>query len=253
MNFLSLFSGIGGIDLGLERAGMRCVGQVEIDPFCRTGLARHWPDVPRFCDVRTFEVSSLANPVDLVAASFPCQDISSSGKKDGINGARSGLFFDAMRIVRELGPSFVILENVSGLLDRGLDTVLGTLAEGGYDAEWRELSAFDFGADHLRRRVFIVAYPESSRREVILRGEPGVGVEPHPAWGASDPLDSPIDRAHRIAAWLGQPAIFGRTYGFPARLAERQLGAFGNAVVPGIAEWIGRAILASIPPTKGRP
>jgi len=158
MTFGSLFSGIGGIDLGLERAGMECRWQVEIDPYCRKVLAKHWPDVRRYEDVREVGSDNL-KPVDLIAGGFPCQDVSVAGKRAGIKeGTRSGLWFEFHRIICELRPSYVIVENVPGLLANGMGRVLGDLAEIGYDAEWEVLSAADVGAPHLRRRVFIVAY-----------------------------------------------------------------------------------------------
>jgi DNA (cytosine-5)-methyltransferase 1 len=154
----SLFSGIGGLELGLEWAGVgRAVWQVERDEWCRGILARHWPDAERFDDVLSVGARNLA-PVDLICGGPPCQDISYAGKGAGLAGARSGLWFEYARIVRELRPRFVVVENVSALLARGVDTVLGDLAEAGYDAEWRCIRASDVGAPHRRERLFVVAY-----------------------------------------------------------------------------------------------
>src|SRR5688572_14262480 len=127
MRFGSLFAGIGGIDLGLERAGMKCAWQVELDPFCRRVLAKHWPDVARYEDVREVGAHNL-EPVDLIAGGFPCQDISNAGKRAGIDGERSGLWSEYARIVRELRPRYVLVENVTALLGRGIGRVLGDLA-----------------------------------------------------------------------------------------------------------------------------
>lgn len=158
MRIGSLFSGIGGLELGLEWAGVgRAVWQVERDEWCRGILARHWPDAERFDDVLSVGARNLA-PVDLICGGFPCQDLSFAGKGAGLSGARSGLWFEYARIVRELRPRFVVVENVSALLARGVDTVLGDLAEAGYDAEWRCIRASDVGAPHRRERLFIVAY-----------------------------------------------------------------------------------------------
>ena len=160
MTFGSLFSGIGGIDLGLERAGMTCKWQVEIDPFCRKVLAKHWPDVRRYEDVRRVGIENL-EPVDVIAGGFPCQDVSVAGKKAGIKeGTRSGLWFEFHRIICELRPRYVFVENVTGLLVDGMGIVLADLADAGYDAEWQVLSAADVGAPHLRKRVFIMAYSQ---------------------------------------------------------------------------------------------
>ena len=154
----SLFAGIGGNDLGLERAGMRTLWQVELDPWCRRVLAKHWPDVERFEDVREVGAHNLS-PVDLIAGGFPCQDISIAGRAAGIGGARSGLWGEFARIVRELRPRYVLVENSPVLTSRGMDVVLGDLAASGYDAEWDCLPAAAFGAPFVRDRVFVVATP----------------------------------------------------------------------------------------------
>src|SRR6476661_6834913 len=127
LTFGSLFAGIGGIDLGLERAGMRCAWQVEIDDYATRVLAKHWPDVTRFRDVRSVGAHNLT-PVDLLAGGFPCQDISDAGKRAGIEGARSGLWSEFARLIGELRPRYVLVENVTALLRRGMGTVLGDLA-----------------------------------------------------------------------------------------------------------------------------
>jgi DNA (cytosine-5)-methyltransferase 1 len=165
MNVLDLFSGIGGFSLGLERAGMRTVAFCEIEPFARAVLAKHWPDVPCYEDVRALSAGRLGADgisVDVICGGFPCQDISRAGKGAGITGARSGLWAEYARLIRELRPRYVVVENVSALLSRGLDRVLGDLAAIGYDAEWHCIRAADVGAPHLRDRVWIVAYPQYS-------------------------------------------------------------------------------------------
>ena len=185
MNVLDLFSGIGGFSLGLERAGMRTVAFCEIDPYCRRVLAKHWPDDPVYDDVRTLTASSLvANPdyqrqlqsqgcerdqwgwagdcgIDLICGGFPCQDISTAGKGAGITGARSGLWGEYARIVGEVRPRYVLVENVAALLGRGIERVLGDLAALGYDAEWHCIPASAVGAPHRRDRVWIVAHAAS--------------------------------------------------------------------------------------------
>jgi DNA (cytosine-5)-methyltransferase 1 len=172
----SLFAGIGGIDLGFERAGFETKWQVEINPYCRKVLARHFPNAERFEDVRNVGSSNLRR-VDVIAGGFPCQDISNAGNRAGIEGdTRSGLWREFSRIISELRPSFALVENVAALLvpirdDRGrltepapIGRVLGDLADCGYDAEWQVISAADMGALHLRERVWIVAYPHSDRQ-----------------------------------------------------------------------------------------
>lgn len=168
----SLFTGIGGLDLGLQRAGFEIAWQVEIDEWCRRLLTQLWPEVPKYGDIRKCGVHNL-EWVDVLCGGFPCQDISSAGKRAGIEGERSGLWREFARIIGELRPRYVLIENVAALLyavrgpDRrkrpaAITTVLRDLAERGYDAEWRVCSAAEFGAPHLRKRVFIVAYMEDS-------------------------------------------------------------------------------------------
>jgi len=156
ITFGSLFAGIGGIDLGFERCGMQCKWQVEINDYAQKVLAKHWPKVHRERDIRECSVRNL-DWVDVIAGGFPCQDISYAGLGAGLDGERSGLFFEAVRLVRELQPRAVVLENVAALLTRGLDRVLGTLAEIGYDAEWHCIPAAYVGAPHIRDRVFVIA------------------------------------------------------------------------------------------------
>lgn len=180
LTFGSLFSGIGGMDLGFERAGLRCVWQVEIDDFCRRVLAKHWPSVRRHDDVKTFPPQKTKVEdwrCDVVVGGFPCQDVSTAGRRAGIGaGTRSGLWSEFARIVRLLRPRFVVVENTPGLLApiRNRETrevvapapvgrVLGELSEMGFDAEWAVVSAAEFGAPHIRERVFIVAHPPGHR------------------------------------------------------------------------------------------
>jgi DNA (cytosine-5)-methyltransferase 1 len=158
----SLFAGIGGIDLGFERAGFKTLWQVEIDPYCRKVLERHFPDAERFEDVRRVGIRNL-RPVDCLAGGFPCQDVSNTGKGAGLDGERSGLWFEFDRLIGELRPRIVFVENVASLLVRGFGRVLGCLAARGYDAQWDCIRAFDVGAPHLRDRIWIVAYPHGSR------------------------------------------------------------------------------------------
>lgn len=158
MNVGSTFSGVGGMDLGLERAGMSVAWQAEIDEWSRRVLEWHWPDAEIFDDVRA--VSGDASPVGLLCGGFPCQDLSVAGKRAGLAGERSGLFFEFARIADELRPDWLIVENVVGLLSssdgRDFGIVLSTLAEIGYGLAWRVLDARFFGVPQRRRRVFII-------------------------------------------------------------------------------------------------
>ena len=166
LKVLDLFSGIGGFSLGLERTGgFETVAFCEIEPFPRAVLKEHWPDVPCYEDVRTLTADQLRSDgiaVDVICGGFPCQDISYAGGGAGLEGARSGLWSEIARLVSELRPQYVIVENVSALLSRGLGRVLGDLAEIGYDAEWHCIPASAVGAPHIRDRIWIIAYPQHS-------------------------------------------------------------------------------------------
>lgn len=167
MKIGSLFAGIGGLEKGLEDAGVgETVWQVEINPYCRAVLATHWPDAKRYDDICTVGAHNL-EPVDVICGGFPCQDISFAGKGAGIvEGSRSGLWSEYVRLIRALRPRFVVVENVRALLVRGLGRVLGDLADSGYDAEWGCLSAAGVGAPHLRQRIFILAYATDGTTDV---------------------------------------------------------------------------------------
>lgn len=154
----SLFAGIGGFELGFEATGrFETLWQVEQDKYASQVLAKHWPNVQRHDDVCTWP-NETTKPVDVIIGGFPCQDISYAGKGAGLDGERSGLFYELMRIVRVVGSKYVVLENVAALFTRGMDQVLGSLASRGYDAEWEVVSAASVGAPHRRDRVFIIGY-----------------------------------------------------------------------------------------------
>ena len=205
----SLFSGAGLCDLGLHLAGFRHQFFCESDPFCRSILARHWPDVPIYKDVR--EVSSVTAPeVDVLAGGFPCQDVSSAGGKAGIkHGTRSGLWYEYARIISEMRPRWAIIENVKGILSRGMGIVLSELSAIGYDAEWTCLPAASVGAPHIRQRIFIVAYPHGfgpdGQRRVLSTLQRNLGTD-HESGRVADWLGVPLDRTTRASI----RAVYGR-------------------------------------------
>lgn len=157
----SLFSGIGGIDLGFDRAGFEITFQCEIDKFCRNILERHWPNVPRYENIKELHADDVPR-CDVWAGGFPCQDVSLArmGQRAGLRGKRSRLFYDFARLVGEVRPRVVLLENVAGLLSshhgRDFGTVVGTLAEFGYSVGWRVFNSKNFGVPQSRHRVYIV-------------------------------------------------------------------------------------------------
>jgi len=289
--FGSLFSGIGGLDLGLERAGWKCKWQVEIDEWCRRVLSRHWPDVPRWDDAKTFPpdtegerwggpVESWPNvehdglqsarlragqsrwAVDLICGGFPCQPVSLAGRRRGQDDER-WLWPEFARIVRVLRPRFVLVENVPGLLARGMGDILGDLAACGYQCEWDCIPAAAVGAPHLRYRVFIVAYADEQRREAGGNSDARNGrtlpnaSSQHSRSGGGTDVAYADDRG-----WPGRPGFFwegwrseppysgwwttepdvGRVaHGIPRRVDR--LRGLGNAVVPQVAEWSGRRLM----------
>jgi DNA (cytosine-5)-methyltransferase 1 len=226
MNILDLFSGIGGFSLGLERAGMRTVAFCEIDPRARAVLHKHWPDVPVFTDVSTLSKDDLNEQIDVIAGGFPCQDISTAGLGAGLSGSRSGLWFQFRRLIKEIQPRYAIIENVSALRSRGLDQVLWSLFEIGYDAEWHCIPAAAIGAPHQRDRVWIVAYPHSAHSE-----------------GRRLSSGTYAQYANTVSAgwWETEPAVGRVANGLPGQ--AHRLKQLGNAVVPQIPELIGRAIM----------
>ena len=234
LKVLDLFSGIGGFSLGLDRAGgFETVAFCEIEPFPRKVLAKHWPEVPCYEDVTKLTGDILRRDgisVDVITGGFPCQDISVAGKQAGIGeGTRSGLWSEIVRLIGDLSPQYVVVENVAALLSgpseqRGgwFGSILSDLAECGYDAEWENIPAASVGAPHRRERVWIVAYRnEGSLRSRRLTRMPESQNNDwprlvFPKGGRGD---------DGIPDWLDRVA------------------ACGNAVVPQIPELIGRAIM----------
>jgi DNA (cytosine-5)-methyltransferase 1 len=164
----SLFSGIGGLDLGLERAGMNVIWQSEIDPYASRVLKKHWPEVPNYGDIKTINWGDIVRP-DVICGGYPCQPFSTAGKRKGTDDPRH-LWPWVRQAISELRPRYAILENVRGHLSLGGLSVIGELASIGYDTEWRIVSAASVGANHRRDRIVIVAYPQS---------EPSNGVHNH--------------------------------------------------------------------------
>lgn len=231
----SLFAGIGGIDLGLERTGrFRTAWFSEIDPFASAVLRKHWPDVPNLGDVR--DIGAGTPRVDLIAGGFPCQPVSLAGKRLAQEDPR-WLWPHVARVVGDLRPRIVLLENVPGLRSKGLGDVLEDLSALGYDAEWDGIPASAVGAPHRRDRVWVVAYADSVGRERS---------------GTNDAESGPLvlgrqpQRPDSAEAWSSVPAsgLRGLAHGIPHRVERTR--AAGNAVVPQVAEVVGRLILDAV-------
>ena len=287
----SLFSGIGGFDLGLERTGgFEVVWQVEWDSYCQKVLAKHWPDVPCYGDIHDVGAHNLA-PVDVLVGGFPCQPVSVAGKRKGQEDDR-WLWPEFGRIIRELRPRFAIMENVPGLLVRGMADVLGDLSTFGYDAEWGIVSAASVGAPHLRKRIFIIAHansttsrgrgvpgdvgdkgrrasknggtclqskdrqahsgdPESSSEDVAdtVSDSEGGAYRDRSRRGVGRRQEQDISKGRQIRGnatdsggqWAAEPNVCRVAHGVPNRV--HRLRGLGNAIVPQVAEYIGRRVL----------
>ena len=261
----SCFSGIGGLDLGLERTGgFKTAWFIENDPHCQRVLRRHWPDVPVFGDIHKVGVEMLSD-VDIMAGGYPCQPFSKVGGRKGEDDNRY-LWPQMRRLVRLLRPRCVLIENVPGHVVLGLDAVLCDLAEDGYDAEWGLVSAAgSCGAPHPRKRLFVVAVPRGERLEGLVRGrataratgrscraevgdptaafrpptkaQPQVGRGANGLSGRVGVTQWPAPPGQKQHGWEPHRTCRNR----PRRATE--LKALGNAVVPQVAEYIGRRIL----------
>lgn len=253
MHVLDLFAGIGGLSLGLQRAGMTIVGHVEADPYCRQVLTKHWPEVPCHDDVRTtvqWWRRERRPRVDLLAAGFPCQPVSLAGRGFAQDDDR-WLWPATATVIRQLRPRYVLLENVPGLLGRAAGVVLGDLAASGYDAEWDCLPASAYGAPHRRDRWYCLAYPDGSRRRAGQGQLYGVGAARRRAHVA-DADECGRGRRSRVFGqgrwgqpahrnwWAVEPDVGRVAHGIPHRV--ERLRALGNAVVPQVAEHLGRLI-----------
>lgn len=228
----SLFSGIGGLDLGLERAGMTVAWQSEIDPYCCRVLAKHWPNVPNLGDVTAIDWKKVPR-VDLICGGYPCQPFSFAGVRRGRDDPRH-LWPHVRDAIRVLRPRWAVLENVPGHLSLGFDRVLSDLAALGFDAEWSLVSACSVGAPHMRKRLFAVAYAP-------------VGDEPHPMSHRGWPTLAHEPRGSGgggwLPAWLPEPTVDRVADGVPLSMVRGPLHALGNAVVPQVAELVGRRIM----------
>jgi DNA (cytosine-5)-methyltransferase 1 len=244
VRFGSLFSGIGGLDLGLEMAGMECSWMVEVDNFGSQILKHHWPKAEMYGDIYTIDGKELES-VDLICGGFPCQPVSHTGKRAGTADER-WLWGEFARIIRQVKPRWVVAENVTGLLStnsgRAFAEVLRDLAESGYDAVWDVFPAGGqggVGAPHRRKRIFIIAKLANSKR---IRQQ---GSRTSRKWSSSETYgERQTDNAFTVGIdnqWSVEPNVGRVAYGVPNRMDR--LKALGNAVVPQVAKQIGEMIM----------
>ena len=277
----SLFSGIGGFELGLERSipGLKTIWQVENNKFCRKILKKHWPNSVLLDDVKTVGKHNLPVP-DMLCAGWPCQDLSVAGYQGGIYAKRSGLWWQMHRIISDLRPRVIVLENVAAIVSNGLSTVSESLAQLGYDLEWQIVSARQFGAPHIRKRWFGVAYTNSHRlwlkqhnqakqQEKEAQSAVNGQTESVGLCGATNTNSQrsqeqsnrlkPMEKGAQSkcgrsqAGWLHsenywhqdppKPTLCQLDDGVPNRVAR--LKALGNAIVPQCSEYIGHRIRLS--------
>jgi DNA (cytosine-5)-methyltransferase 1 len=278
LRHLDLFSGIGGFSLGLERTGgFQTVGFCDNDKKTHLVLKKHWPNVPIYDDVSTLKGSDLGT-IEIITGGFPCQDLSVAGKGAGLEGARSGLWWQFHRLIKEAQPRWVIAENVSALRSRGLDQVLRSLDQIGYDAEWHCVPASAVGAPHQRDRIWILAYPRhrggrhfgiaqeghNTQRERTTDSD-SIGGSGGQSASVADTGGEGLERlgirtvstesqesmpascgrvVRKISVsdfWKVEPELGRVADGIPNRLDR--LKQLGNSLVPQIPEMIGYAIL----------
>ena len=249
LKVLDLFSGIGGFSLGLERTGQfQIVAFCEIDDFCQKVLSKNWQNVPIFSDIRSITSISQLGEVDVVCGGFPCQPVSCSGKQLGDQDER-WLWPEFYRIVLLFRPKFVLVENVVGLLSaqqgRLFGGILRNLAQAGYNAEWQVLSASQFGLPHIRKRMFLVAYPNSERfiQNAIFERNKLKGIETRRTkFGniyITDIGKTFIDISNYIREIDGIPIELDENI-------ESRIHSLGNSIVPYCSEYIGNLIINSL-------
>lgn len=247
MKHIGLFEGIGGFSLAAKWMNWETVAWCEINQFGQQVLKHHYPEAEGFGDITKTDFTKFKNKINILTGGFPCQDISyakswttnGSFSENGIRGGRSGLWFEYARAIDEIRPNYVVAENVAALTNQGLDIVLQSLADIGYDAEWRIIPASFVGAPHLRKRIWIVAYPISIGREqesLILSKIPIQKIRQASEWEFS----RTVCQTNRKKAL---PESFGIYDGLPKGLyhAER-ITALGNSLVPQVALQIFKAI-----------
>ena len=269
----SLFSGIGGFDLGLEKAGLKVIWQSEIEPYSCSVLKKHWPDVPNIGDITKVDWKTIERP-NILCGGYPCQPFSTAGFRKGNNDPRH-LWPEFRKAIRFLQPDYAIMENVRGHLSLGFKEVLKDLADIGYDAEWQVIPASAVGAPHKRERLIIVAYPKGKQRDggghlkdsratqkrktvqkqtrrssgslADTTSSNGRDTQPQSVVASSKQTTKPREQNRskrpKIYRWKSEPKVGRVADGVPFRVDR--LKGLGNAIVPQVAQMIGERILSA--------
>lgn len=227
----SLFSGVGGFELGAKWADIPTIWNCEFEQYQRSILKQHFPETLQYDDIRTMQ---NPKPVDIISGGFPCQDISTAGKGKGITGERSGLWKEMFRIIRTVRPKYIIAENSPALTIRGFEQVLCDLYEIGYNAEWQCLQAENFGLHHKRERIYVIAYPNENRcndnskgfrifQEIFCERTPNPFIE-------SLPVKRFDSRTNFDGLRINDD--------FPSKLDKKRIECVGNAVIPMISYYL---------------
>ena len=260
----SVFSGIGGFELGLERAipNSQTIWQCEQDKYCRSILQQHWPDAKMYDDITKMDTAEVERP-HILCGGFPCQDISVAGKGGGIHGKKSGLYWHLYALISRFRPSIVVLENVPAISFRGAREVLGSLAQIGYDAEWTTISARQFGAPHLRKRWFCIAYSYHRSKATEIQAGRKINplcdtrrghetshsyckraqVQTNRKYTSEQMLRGNGEKWNFWKKGASESPLCAVDDGIPQRVAR--LKALGNAIVPQCSEYIGHCIVRS--------
>ena len=236
-------------DYGLELAEMEIVGQVEIDNYCQKILKLRWPHVPKWKDIKTFNPKYYEGAVDLVAGGFPCKNISSAGGKEGIGGEQSWLWKEMFRIIRKIRPRYTFVENVSALLNRGMDEVLSDLASIGFNAEWEMLPAYSVGSPHRRFRVWIIGYPNDQNKPIGSLNDETPKLQKTLSYITGEGLERDAraiiqrdgSRPSLCDWWDTEPNVDRVDDGTPRRMDRLKL--LGNGQVVQVVRWIGEQIM----------
>ena len=240
----SCFSGIGGFEIGIEAAfgdSVKTVWQVEKDSFCQKVLKKHWPNTLLLDDVKKVNKNTVP-PIDMLIGGFPCQSISVAGNREGLeNEEKSGLWWEMFRIIGDLRPRIVVLENVSNVIRLGGSAVVGSLASIGYNLEWKIVRASDFGAPHRRARWFCVAY--SNRKRSTQQPLHSVTMGKSRIIERRSGKNARIHKRHDWKRFPVESPLCRGNDGISYRLDR--IKALGNAIVPACSEYVGRCILNS--------